>query len=200
MLRFRHISATPTPSGLFPEIVLVNSHDGLSSYRLMAGVFRVVCSNGLVAGDFYGETRVRHQGNVIGQVIEGSYSVIKESRGMIESANKMSSISLSIPEANRFAEEAHAIRFSDTPLFDSIKANYLLAPRRFADNKTDLFTVFNVVQENVIKGGIRGYSVSSNFRPKRVTSRAISSIDQNVITNRALWSLAEKTMYQKLGH
>ena len=89
MLRFRHLSARPTPSGLYPEIVLVNSHGGLSSYRLMAGVFRMVCANGLVAGDFYAETRVRHQGNIIDQVIEGGYSVINESREMMGSGDRM---------------------------------------------------------------------------------------------------------------
>lgn len=200
MLRFRHCAARPTASGLYPEIVLVNSHDGLSSYRLMAGVFRMVCANGLVAGDFYAETRVRHQGNIIDQVIEGGHKIINESREMIESADRMASISLSPIEANQFAEKAHAIRFADTPLVDSIEPKKLLTPRRYADSKNDLFTVFNVVQENIIKGGVRGYAISPNFRPKRITSRAISGIDQNVVTNRALWTLAENMMLQRSMH
>lgn len=200
MLRFRHLSARPTPSGLYPEIVLVNSHDGLSSYRLMAGIFRMVCANGLVAGNFYSETRVRHQGNIIDQVIEGGYAVIDESREMIESAERMAGIALHPVEANQFAEKAHTIRFADTPLVDSIEPKKLLAPRRFADNKNDLFTVFNVVQENIIKGGVRGYTISPNAWPKKITSRAISSIDQNITTNRALWSLAENTMQNKIIH
>lgn len=134
MLRFRHVAARPTSAGLYPEIVLVNSHDALSSYRLMAGIFRMVCANGLVASDFYSETRVRHQGSIIDQVIEGSYSVIDESREMIESAERMASISF------QFAQKAHAMRFAD-----SIEPKKLLLPRRYADGKNDLFTVFNVV-------------------------------------------------------
>lgn len=119
---------------------------------------------------------------------------------MIESAERMASISLNPIEANQFAEKAHVIRFADTPLADSIEPKKLLTPRRYVDNKNDLFTVFNVVQENIIKGGVRGYAISPNFRPKRVTSRAISGIDQNVATNRALWSLAENTMLQRIIH
>src|SRR3990167_856743 len=201
MLRFRHLSARPTPSGLYPEIVLVNSHDGLSSYRLMAGIYRLVCSNGLVAGNFYNEIRVRHQGNIVNEVIEGSYSVIEDSRKMIESAEKMSSIRLSIPEKIAFAESAHAIRFDNSPVSDSIDPSKLLTPRRFEEmNKDDLFTLFNVAQENIIKGGVRGYAVSPNHRPKRVSTRAINSIDQNITLNRALWSLAENMMRQRGVH
>lgn len=76
MLRFRHVNARPTASGLYPEIVLINSHDGLSSYRLMAGVYRLVCSNGLIAGNSYNEIRVRHQGNILEEVIEDRKSVV----------------------------------------------------------------------------------------------------------------------------
>lgn len=32
------------------EVVLLNSHDGSSGFRLMAGVYRLVCSNGLIIG------------------------------------------------------------------------------------------------------------------------------------------------------
>lgn len=201
MLRFRHIAARPTPSGLYPEIVLVNSHDGLSSYRLMAGVFRLVCSNGLIAGNIYDEIRVRHQGNIIDEVIEGSYSVVKDSRKMIESAEKMSSIRLNIPEKIALAQAAHAIRFDNTPLSDSIDPVKLLTPRRFAEtNKDDLFTLFNVAQENIMKGGVRGYALNLNHRAKRVSTRAVNSIDQNITLNRALWSLAENTMQQRGIH
>lgn len=74
LVRFRHQSNFNSRE-LFPELVLVNSHDGLSSYRLNAGLFRLVCSNGLVAGTTYNEVRVKHQGDILGNVIEGTFSV-----------------------------------------------------------------------------------------------------------------------------
>ncbi|MHB1949557.1 MAG: DUF932 domain-containing protein, partial [Gammaproteobacteria bacterium] len=198
MLRFRHVNARPTASGLYPEIVLINSHDGLSSYRLMAGVYRLVCSNGLIAGNTYDEIRVRHQGDILGNVIEGTYRVIGDSKKMIESAEKMSALVLSNPEKKIFAESAHAIRFENSSMSEAIEPVKLLSPRRLAEsNKDDLFTVFNIVQENLIKGGIRGYAKDANGYHKRVRTRAINSIDQNTILNRALWSLAEKMMQLK---
>ncbi len=198
MLRFRHIDARPTSSGLYPEIVLINSHDGLSSYRLMAGVYRLVCSNGLIAGNSYNEIRVRHQGDILREVIEGTYQIIEDSKKMIESANKMTSLILSNPEKQIFAEAAHAIRFENTPMGEGIEPFKLIAPRRTSEiNKNDLFTVFNVAQENIIKGGINGYTRNSQGRLKPIRTRAINGIDQNTILNRALWTLAEKMLRLK---
>ena len=59
-----------------PEIILLNSHDGSSSYQMIPGIFRFVCTNGLVCGDSFGEIRVPHKGDVVGQVIEGAYEVV----------------------------------------------------------------------------------------------------------------------------
>ncbi len=198
MLRFRHADAKATESGLFSEIVLVNSHDGLSSYRLMAGVYRLVCSNGLIAGKTYNDIRIRHQGDILGQVIEGTYTVIKDSKKMIDASERMSAIQLHPREKMIFAELAHNLRFEDSSMGEAIKPHKLLEPRRFDElKKDDLFTVFNVIQEHIMKGGIRGYVKNPNGRYKRVRTRAVTSIDQNTALNRALWSLAEKMMELK---
>jgi hypothetical protein len=59
-----------------PEIILLNSHDGSSSYQMLPGLFRAVCANGLICGDTFGEVRVPHKGDVVGRVIEGAYEVL----------------------------------------------------------------------------------------------------------------------------
>lgn len=70
-----------------PEIILLNSHDGSSRYQMIPGMFRFVCMNGMVCGQTFGEIRVPHKGDVVGQVIDGEYEVldifdgVKESRG-----------------------------------------------------------------------------------------------------------------------
>jgi hypothetical protein len=197
MLRFRHVDSIPTVGGLFPELVLVNSHDGLSSYRLMAGLYRLICSNGLVAGDTFKEVRVRHQGNVVGNVIEGTYEVMKETKQLLEHAEFMGSVELTHPEKTIFAEVVHQLRFDgdDSLTKQAIKPEQFLKPRRYQENgKNDLFTIFNVVQENVIKGGLRGWARDEKDHVKRVSTREIKSIDQNTALNRALWTLAEKMM------
>lgn len=194
VIRFRHVDTLANQDGLIPELVLINSHDGLSSYRLMSGVYRVVCSNGLIAGNTYSDVRVRHQGDVMKDVIEGSYEVINVSREILKSASNMSKIQLTTQQKLAFAESAHGLRFEDgESLTDAIKPEKLLSIRRQADQGDDLFTVFNVVQENIIKGGIRGYTrTEQGFMGRRVRTREVKSIDQNTALNRALWTLAEK--------
>ncbi len=59
-----------------PEIILLNSHDGSSSYQMLPGLFRAVCQNGLVCGESFGEVRVPHKGDVVEKVIEGAYEVL----------------------------------------------------------------------------------------------------------------------------
>jgi len=197
MLRFRHVSSVPTVGGLFPELVLVNSHDGLSSYRLMAGLYRLVCSNGLVAGNSFKEVRIRHQGDVVGNVIEGTYEVMKEGARLLEHAEVMGSVQLSQPEKIIFAETVHQLRFDgDKSLAkEAVKPEQFLRPRRFQEvDKNDLFTVFSVVQENTIKGGLRGWTRDKQGYAKRVTTREIKSIDQRNTLNRELWTMAEKMM------
>lgn len=200
MLRFRHVDRVQTIGGLFPELVLVNSHDGLSSYRLMAGLYRLVCSNGLVAGDTFKEVRVRHQGDVIGNVIEGTYEVMEEATKLLEHAEQMSDVELSQPEKAIFADAVHQLRFDgdDTLTKEAITPEQFLRPRRYQEKgKDDLFTIFNIVQENAIKGGLRGWARDEKGRVKRTSTREIKSIDQNNALNRALWTLAEKMMQLK---
>lgn len=203
MLRFRHMDAVANDRGLYPELVLINSHDGLSSYRLMAGVYRVVCTNGLIAGNTYEEIRVRHQGDIMGNVIEGTYQVMNNAQNLLESSEAMSGIILDSNEKRIFSESVHQLRFEGQSAEESgIKPEQLLTVRRYQENdKNDLFTIFNVAQENVIKGGLRGYALdpqgryksrSTGERLKKVTTREVTSIDQSTKLNRALWSLAEK--------
>lgn len=194
MIRFRHTDAM-SQDGLYSELVLINSHDGLSSYRLMAGLFRLICSNGLIAGETYDEVKVRHQGDVVGNVIEGTYRVMDSGAKMIEHSAHMGGIILTRDEKQAFAETVHELRFDgdDSPVKEAITPDLFLRPRRYQESgKDDLFTVFNIAQENVIKGGLTGWSRTPEGRFKRSTTREIKSIDQSTALNRALWSLAEK--------
>ncbi len=75
MIRLRHASQIDA-RGKANEFILLNSHDGTSSYQMLAGMFRFVCQNGLVWGDTVADVRVPHKGDVAAQVIEGAYEVL----------------------------------------------------------------------------------------------------------------------------
>ena len=68
----------------------------------------------------------------------------------------------------------------------------MLAPRRRADVSNDLWMTYNVVQENAVRGGLRGFTRDGNGRPRRVQTREVKGIDQDVKLNRALWTLTQK--------
>lgn len=202
MLRLRHRSLTNTEGEAF-EIVLVNANDGTSSYQMIPGFFRFVCANGLMVGDTFGEVKVRHSGNAIGEVIEGAYRVLEDAPEVADQVQRFRAITLQDEERTVLAEAAHMLRFPDAHKEDSkqapVTADALLTPRRHDDRATDLWTAFNVVQENTIKGGLRGRVRNANGTSRRQTTREVAGIDQNKALNCALWTLTERMAELKEG-
>jgi hypothetical protein len=105
-----------------------------------------------------------------------------------------SQINLVQDERMALAEGAHVLRFADAEgnVKTPITPAALLEPRRSEDRRTDLWSTFNVIQENVIKGGVHGVGFNANQQIRHVTTRRINGIDQDVKLNKALWILAEK--------
>lgn len=172
-----------------PEIILLNSHDGSSSYQLHAGLFRFVCSNGIIVSDAtFASVRVHHSGrNLIDDVIEGTYEVVKETPMLMGKIDLMQSTQLNDRERNIFAEAALELKYesADAAPIDSSK---LLSYRRSEDKRPDLWATFNTVQENLIRGGLRGRTAKGN----RTSTRAVKGVSENVRLNKGLWTLAEK--------
>lgn len=195
MIRFRRSEQGLAVGDVFPEVVLVNSHDGSSAYNLMAGLHRLVCSNGLVVCDSeLSATRVTHKGHdVIEDVIEGSYRVLSQSNLALEKSQEWGLIELNPMEQQALAISAHHVRFADSEgvVATPIKVEQLLLPRRNEDRKNDLWTIFNRIQENAVKGGLSAYGAGSNGRRRRTTSKEVKGIDGNVSLNKALWLLAD---------
>lgn len=196
MIRFRRDGQQYAAVGdTLPEVVLVNSHDGTSSYQLDAGLFRLVCLNGMVVNSgTIAKVKVPHKGDVLGQVIEGAFEVIDASVKALEAPRQWGQLQLASPERAALAEAAHVLRFADSEgnVEAPIKPEQMLEARRFDDRKNDLWTTFNTIQENTIRGGLHAWGRDANNRPRRVTTRAVNGIDQDVKLNKALWVLAER--------
>lgn len=186
MVRLRHASQIDAPEA--NEIVLLNSHDGSSSYQMIAGVFRFVCSNGMVCGDIQSDIRIRHSGNIVDNVIEGAFKVLESFELVNDQKDGMKALTLNAGEQSTFARAALALKYETDIAPAPITEDQLLRTRRQADDKDDLWTTMNRVQENVIRGGLHGRSATN----KRVTTRAVEGIDQGIKLNRALWVLAEE--------
>lgn len=187
MLRLRHKSQILTQEA--NEIILLNSHDGSSSYQMMAGKFRFVCANGLVLGDMALDQKVRHSGReeVIDDVIEGAYEVLRQFEQIDHHLSDMKGQQLRPYEQEALATAALAYRYNPVDGPAPVTASQLLMPRRREDRDSDLWTTFSRIQENTIKGGLSG----RNKQGRRTTTRGVNGIDQDVKLNRALWVLAQ---------
>jgi len=189
LLRLRHASRA-NEQGEAHEIILVNAHDGTSSYQMISGVFRFVCANGLMAGDTFGEVKVGHRGNAVDQVIEGAYTVLDDADAVMHTVASMKALTVNQDEQRALARAAAVLRFDD-PEKAPVAVESLLDARRVADRSDDLWTSFNRIQENLVRGGQRGIVRDQQDRSRRVRVREIKGIDQKRQLNRALWTLAE---------
>ncbi len=191
MIRFRHHSYDHNNQlflndAIFPEIILVNSHDRSSSYQLRAGIYRLVCSNGLVAGTDMFLRKVRHSGQVIEKVVGAANDLLEVFPLSITKVEEWKEIDLNPEMKKVFAETAIGLKWDTDNI--PVKSEQLLIPQRRADTNNDLWTTYNVIQENMIKGGIR----YRNPEGEKNKTRAVNSIAENVRLNTALWSLTEK--------
>lgn len=177
-----------------PEIILLNSHDGSSSYQLISGAFRFVCCNGMVTGDVTSDIRVRHQGDVVGDVIDGVHEVARTTMEAEERRDSMRSLVLPNFAQRAFAQAALVARYGDPDqgAHIPVEPEQVLMPRRPQDDDPSLWATFNRVQESLTKGGIRGRSK----RGRRSQTRAVNGIDGDVKLNRALWALAKSLQEQ----
>lgn len=199
MIRLRHRSTIEQAARVgdsVNEIIMRNSHDGTCAHEMFLGCFRWVCANGLVAGDLVDSVKVKHSGNVIGEVVEGAFRILSHFERVDASRDAMRALQLTDGQQVAFANAALAMRYPDKQASEIVvRADQVLAPKRFEDRQGDLWTTFNRVQEHLVRGGDRGMQVveaNGRRQVRRATTRAVNGIDGNVALNRGLWVLAEQ--------
>lgn len=183
MIRFQPTGAKMSIAGdSIPEAVLINAHDRSSAFHLMAGLFKLICSNGLIIAQSMIESiNVRHAGNVIEEVVAGTQHLLERMPAVATAVERWKGIQLSIDHQVVMAQAASRIRFGDKSTID---VNLLLAARRPDDAGNDLWSVFNRLQENVLQGGIHANHGS--------LTRTIRAIPAQVNLNTSLWSIGER--------
>lgn len=179
------------------EVMLKNGNDGSSRYELLAGLFRIRCMNSLVAQvGTLDEVKIRHSGSdVKARVIEATYQVMNVAREALAAPETWGGVELSREERHVLAGSARMIRFGNAdgqvdP--DTVTTDQLLQPRRMEDDGSDLWSVWNIVQENVMRGGLHGVRRDANNQRRRFSTRPVRSIDGSINLNRALWALGQK--------
>jgi len=186
-----------------PQIILDNSHNGTSYAQFHMGLFRLICTNGLVAAmpGFYETSKIRHMGMDVFE-IKNMLEIAAEHYKMIgTNLEHMQGVTLNQDQKEEFAIKAIAYR--EPNLFinddgtidyqkvtDSTNPLHIIKPTRDEDKIDNLWTTFNVVQEHMIKGGYERKSEKG----RSSTTKGMTNAVRSVKYNKKLWELAESYM------
>jgi hypothetical protein len=105
---------------------------------------------------------------------------------MNQEIEKFKAIELSPLEQHSLSNAAIDIRFDKE--IHAVEPKELLFVHREEDDDASLWTVFNRVQEAIIRGGVRGHN---RFTGKSFTSKPITAIDANIKLNKELFSTVQ---------
>ncbi|MFO0958242.1 MAG: DUF932 domain-containing protein [Isosphaeraceae bacterium] len=192
-IRLRHLDHLTNPSGEeVPEIVLENPHDGTAAYRLHAGIYRFICSNGLlIASANFGTISVKHAGgrDFESRITEATRQIAEHTPAAFEMVERWKSIILPRSMQIEMAQKAF-----DLKPIEGVRPAALLTARREEDytdreGGRDLYRTFNVLQENTLRGGVQGV----NPRGRKTRTRSIRSVSATITLNQKLWQIAEQT-------
>lgn len=173
-----------------PEVVLTNSFDGTTAYRLDLGLFRVACLNGLVCPtSALGSISVRHSGgDDFGQrIIQATHQVVEHAPTILNTINEWKGIELSRPRQLEFSEQAMSLKPNS-----NIQPIQLLTSQRRADDtdaegNRDLYRTMNVCHEHLMRGGLQ----ARNGRGRQIRTRPVRAVQADLNINKGLWRLAE---------
>ncbi|MBF6333664.1 DUF932 domain-containing protein [Nocardia transvalensis] len=192
MLRFRHIDVLGSDTEEPNEIGVLNAHDGGGSFRTVAARFRKRCRNGLVVGSIIDDIRIPHLGDVANRVVDAAQTIVSNFDLVDESRNAMDAVVLSEDERIAFAQAALGLKWDDPEHPAPIDAKLLLRPRNYEERPATLWSTYNIVQANLIGGGLLTRNVTRNGRHTR--TRPVRGIGEGLRLNRDLWDLAQERL------
>ena len=193
LLTFQNPEVTITSNDgdvVIPQIILMNSHDGKSKFKFAAGLFRVVCSNGLVIADEeFANLEIRHMGYTFEELQQIMTQIVEKLPLTVESMNIMRNTELDREAQIEFAIKCIETRFEEDQVI-KLDIDSVLTPIRNEDMGGDLWSVFNVVQEKVLAGGFDVISKKGKVRKAREVKNFVQ--DQEI--NKKLYEVALKFM------
>jgi hypothetical protein len=187
-IRLRNDKLPKMVGDCFMESIINNSHNGTKPFSVSTGVFRLVCGNGLTVPTALSRNiKVRHMNFELNDVREITDSFAQTLPFIEKSMTKMMNRHLNDDEKIAFMQEAINIRWKEGKVPETMDLSELLQPNRISDNNSDMWSVFNVLQEKFIRGGIQ-YTTNNN---RRNTMRELKNFNVINDINTQLWELAE---------
>lgn len=186
IVRLRNDSFMRTPNDSIPEIVIVNSHDRTATLQMYAGLFRIVCLNGLIAGDKWESFQFRHIGAGLSDQLDKAIAhTAFQVPLIVDRVEKWSNTRLDSELIGQYEKKAIELVNKDGKW--AIPEGELTRVRRYADTDRDLYTVFNRAQEAITRGGYDRQNAAGVW----TRARRLTDIKKVVELNRSLWDLTE---------
>jgi len=172
---------------VFPQILLTNSSDGKNAFTFRAGLFRLVCSNGLVIStQDFANLKIRHFGYKFEELQKTINTMVEKLPLTVQSMNKFKQTQLAEEQIVDFAKKALTVRFGEEEVKRiTVDYNEFTKPVRTEDEGNDLWSVFNRVQEKIIDGDFT-YGYATKIRK----ARRIKNFSQDIELNSKLYELA----------
>ena len=192
LLRFAHQSQLELGVRERIETILINSHDGTSSLQIGAGIFRMACANGIVVADnTVASIRLGHHKLDIDTVLNSAHTILGQAEKVSDVITCWKGTQISKEDAFHLAEQGIKLRWPDADK-QPVTPQVILGVNREADVGSDLWTVFNRIQENVIRGGQHDNSRKTAFGKAFRATRGVKSLTEDVRINKSLWEIASQ--------
>jgi len=163
------------------QLVLTNSHDGTSGFKMQLGIYRLVCANGMMAGSVFETINLRHIGSIEEKIEESVMRIVAQVGKLDDLMTKMKNVILTPKQQSEFLERAVKLRYDDKSLND-----VEFVTRREEDKPLDAFTFMNMIQENLIRGG----NNVRNSKGKIRAAKPITNITKSNLINTGIFDLA----------
>jgi hypothetical protein len=173
---------------VFPQILLTNSHDGKNSFTFTAGLFRLVCENGLVVcSEQFNDVKIRHMGYNFEELEQTIKKMVESLPLTVEAMNKMVNVELEQEHILSLAKDLLEIRIENTNnTFVEASIDEVLTPQRVEDKGNNLWKVFNRIQENILEGNFTYSTLNGKVR----NARKIKNFQQDMDLNKRMFSKA----------
>jgi hypothetical protein len=191
LIRFAHRSQMEANRTERIETILLNSHDGTSSLQLGAGVFRFACANGIIVADSTVATiRLGHHKLGMDTVLNSAHAILGQAEVVAGTIEQWKQIDVTDEEALHLAETAIKLRWNDPELAPVDAQQVAMNCRRIEDRHPTLWNVFNRVQENTLRNGLKATRVQPSRNQLMRSPRSLKALDATVKINRGLWDAA----------
>ena len=181
--------------GVYLDLIYDSKHMGRGVDKVLLGIYRMVCTNGLFVGKNFFSQGIRHNGNTYENLGQGISAALAMQDTVAKSIERMQAVQLTPETKELFALEAVKLLAPS----EAVQVRHrLLAPRRELDRANDLWTVYNVVQENGMQGHSVAYTLEVTDKDGRKSlqqrySRTVKpNSGKDADFNQALFDIAEK--------